>query len=64
MDFKQKVDVEIYRVRKSWLDFKSQVGTYFIFDNAVTAAKANKCNVYDGKKECVWNYKEENLCLN
>lgn len=64
MDFKQKVDIEIYRVRKSWFDFKSQVGTFFILENAVKAAKKYKCNVYNSKKECVWNYKEENLCLN
>ena len=52
-------DVEIFRVRNSWDDFKSQAGTFFVFENAVEVAKITHQNVYNRKKECVWNYKEE-----
>mgnify|MGYP003305921600 CR=1 FL=1 len=56
-------DIELFRVRKSWFDIASQVGAFFILENAVEAAKESGCNVYNSKKECVWNYKEEKLCL-
>lgn len=55
--------VQLFRVRKSWLNIASQVGAYFIFENAVKAAEKSGCNVYNGAKQCVWNYKEEKLCL-
>ena len=56
-------DVELYRVRKSWNNIASQKGVFFILENAVRAAKKYSCNVYDNDKNCVWNYKEEKLCL-
>ncbi len=52
-------DVKIFRVRNAWDDIKSQSGAFFIFENAVEAAKKSKQNVYDNLKRCVWNYKEE-----
>lgn len=52
-------DIKIFRVRKSWDDIKSQTGAFLIFENAVEAAKKSGQNVYDNKKQCVWNYKEE-----
>lgn len=52
-------DIKIFRVRKNWNDIKSQTGAFFIFENAVEAAKKSGQNVYDNKKQCVWNYKEE-----
>ena len=53
-------DAELYRVRKSWNDIASQKGVYFLLENAIETAKKYGCNVYDNKKNCVWNYKEEN----
>lgn len=50
--------MEIYRVRKSWINIRSQVGAFLIFENAVDVAKKSKCNVYDGSKRCVWSYCE------
>ena len=52
-------DIKIYRVRSSWGDIKSQTGAFLLFENAVEAAKKSGQNVYDNKKQCVWNYKEE-----
>ncbi len=52
-------DIEIFRVRKSWNDFKNQAGAFFILENAIQHAKKTKQNVYNHKKECVYNYKEE-----
>ncbi len=52
-------DVKLFRVRSSWENIKSQSGAFFIFENAVEAAKKSKQNVYDNKKQCVWNFKEE-----
>lgn len=57
-------DIEIFRVRKSFEDIRSQKGAFYIFENAVALAKKTKCNIYNNKKECVWNYEEEILCLN
>lgn len=51
--------MEIYRVRKNFGDIKSQQGAFFILENAIKKAKATKCNVYDGNKNCVWVYSEE-----
>ena len=52
-------DVNIFRVRKSIGDIKSQAGAFLILDNAIELAKAKALNVYDSKKQCVWNYMEE-----
>lgn len=52
-------DVNIFRVRKSFGDIKSQAGAFLILDNAIELAKAKALNVYDSKKQCVWNYMEE-----
>ncbi len=52
-------DIKIYRVRKNWDDIKSGAGAFFIFENAVRVAKETGCNVYNNKKQCVWNYKQE-----
>lgn len=52
-------DVNIFRVRKSFSDIKSQAGAFLILDNAIELAKAKALNVYDSKKQCVWNYMEE-----
>lgn len=52
-------DVEIFRVRNTWNDFKSQAGAFFVFENAVEVAKKTRQNIYNRNKECVWNYKEE-----
>ena len=52
-------EIKLFRVRNSWGDIKSQTGAFLIFENAVAAAKQTKQNVYNYKKECVWNYKEE-----
>lgn len=48
--------MEIYRVRKSFEDIKSQKGAFFILENAINKAKKTGCNVYDGNKNCVWEY--------
>lgn len=51
--------MEIYRVRKSFDNIKSQKGAYFILENAIERARKTKCNVYDGNKNCVWLYFDE-----
>jgi len=56
-------DVELFRVRKSWDDIYSQTGAFFLFENALKQAKEKGLNVYNSSKKCVWNYKEELLCL-
>lgn len=48
--------MDIYRVRKEFGDIKCQKGAYFLLKNAVKRAKKTKCNVYDGNKNCVWDY--------
>lgn len=55
---------QFFRVRRSWEDIKSQKGAFLILENAISLAKKTKCNIYNNQKECVWNYKEEVLCLN
>ena len=45
------VDIEIYRVRKGWNDFKTQAGAFFVLENAIELAKKTKQNVYNHKKE-------------
>lgn len=60
---KTQGDIELFRVRKSWFDIASQVGAFFLFENALDAAIKSECNIYNSKKKCIWNYKEEILCL-
>ena len=52
-------DKEIYRVRKSWADTKSQVGAYTILENAKKACKKAGADyeVYNSKGECVFPVK-------
>ncbi len=57
-------DIEIFRVRKSFYNIKSQKGAFFILENAIITAQKHKCNVYNNKKECVWEYRRKFLCLN
>lgn len=47
---------EIYRVRKTWADTKSQIGAYKNLDNAKTACKEGY-SVFDSNGNCV--YKKE-----
>ena len=45
----------LYRVRKSWEDVKSQIGAYSVLENAIELAKANKgYNVYDSNGKQVY----------
>ena len=46
------VTTNLYRVRKSWSDVKSQKGAYANLDSAISLAKELKLNVYD------WNGKQ------
>ena len=52
-------DLNIFRVRKRFDDIKSQAGAFLILENAIELAKEKALNVYDSKKQCVWNYEEE-----
>jgi hypothetical protein len=52
----QKEKKEMYRVRKSWKDSKSQVGAFYGLENAINACKqagAGYC-VFDKAGECVY----------
>ena len=52
-----KTTDEIYRVRKSWADSKSQIGAYKVLDNAKKQADANKAagyKVFDSKGTVVY----------
>lgn len=49
--------IKIYRVRKSFDDIKNQKGAFFLLENAINLAKKTRCNVYDGDKNCIWQYK-------
>ena len=46
--------VEMYRVRKSWADSKSQVGAYKVLSNAKVKADETGLNVYDSSGKCVY----------
>lgn len=50
--------MEIYRVRKSFEDIKSQKGAFLLLENAIIKAKKTRRNVYDNNKNCVWNFKD------
>lgn len=47
------VEVQLYRVRKSWEEPKTQLGAYNDLENAVKACKAGY-NVYDKDGKCVY----------
>lgn len=47
---------EIYRVRKSAHDIKSQTGAYRYLENAIKRAVETCCNVYDNTLKCVYEY--------
>ena len=49
---------ELYRVRKTWEDAKSQVGAYSNLNNAIEKAKLTGLNVFDSKGNLVWEYVE------
>ncbi len=51
-------EIQIYRVRKSANDIKSQKGAYFMLEAAIKKAFLTKCNVYDNNKKCIWEYKK------
>ena len=51
-------EFNIFRVRKSFDNLKSQKGAFFIFENALKCAIKTKRNIYDNNKICVFNYKE------
>lgn len=47
---------ELYRIRKSWADAKSQIGAYKNKDSAINIARQNKgYNVYDSKGNVVYS---------
>ena len=47
---------ELYRVRKTWEDSKSQIGAYKVLDNAKKKADANKgYKVFDGSGKLVYD---------
>lgn len=50
---------EIYRVRKSWEDTKSQMGAYSKLDNAIVLAKKLNLTVYDSKGAQIYPELEE-----
>ena len=54
------VESELYRVRKSWEDAKSQIGAYKVLANAIKKADANEgYKVFDSKGNCVYEPKTE-----
>lgn len=57
---------EVYRVRKSAHDIKSQTGAYRCLENAIKRAVETCCNVYDNTLKCVYANKlmEEDLKMN
>ena len=50
-------EINIYRVRKSFDDIKSQKGAFFMLETAIKKAFLTRCNVYDSNKNCIWEYK-------
>ena len=48
-------EITIYRVRKSFEALKSQKGAFFTLEAAVKTAKKFKLNVYDNKKNLIFN---------
>jgi len=45
---KMQKEINIFRVRKSFGDIKSQMGAFFTFEAAAKTAEKYKLNVYDG----------------
>ncbi len=45
---------ELYRVRKTWEDSKSQIGAYSVLDSAINLAKERGYNVYNSKGVLVY----------
>ena len=56
---KEQVKQELYRVRASWTDAKSQVGAFSRLENAKQCADVNGLNVYDGKGTNIYSGKRE-----
>lgn len=55
---KQETTKEMYRVRKSWEDVKSQIGAYTVLANAKAKADENPgYEVYDSAGKCVYSPK-------
>ena len=52
---KPEKPANLYRVRKSWADAKSQVGAFKDLENAKTSADVNHMNVYDSKGKLVYS---------
>lgn len=52
---------ELYRVRKTWADAKSQVGAYKGLDNAKKVADEKGLNVYDSKGTLVYQSKKKEV---
>lgn len=51
--------VQLYRVRESWANSKSQVGAFLNKDNAIKAAKDYGLNVYDEKGNAVYTHPKQ-----
>lgn len=51
---KPPVPKELYRIRKSWEDIKSQIGAYANLDSAINLAKGRGYNVYNEKGVLVY----------
>lgn len=49
---------EIYRVRKSWDDDKSQMGAYYKLEGALKIAQQYHMNVYDSSGKCIKSFSE------
>lgn len=55
---KEETTTEMYRVRKSWADAKSQIGAYKVLANAKAMADKNPgYEVYDSAGKCVYSPK-------
>lgn len=52
---------EIYRVRKSAHDIKSQTGAYLLLECAIKKARETQCNVYDKNFRCVYRCDSANF---
>lgn len=50
---------EVYRVRKTWADEKSQVGAYTVLANAKKAADEHGLSVFDSKGKAVYTGKKK-----
>lgn len=45
---------ELFRVRKTWEDIKSQIGAYSVLDSAISLAKERGYNIYNSKGVLVY----------